>query len=115
MGFLQAPSLAQAATAAILRSGYLSQRRAGEGNSFAVDLSSDRVRRAEWLLDGVRHGQSLGALLEISSGSSQMSCPAVTPSVLLPPPMSVRMDEAVSFLPSFASGAGLASRATLAR
>src|SRR5262249_27044335 len=29
----------------------------------AVDLSSQRVRRASWLLAGVRQGQSLGALL----------------------------------------------------
>ncbi|HEY0375615.1 MAG TPA: hypothetical protein VGC87_01505 [Pyrinomonadaceae bacterium] len=63
MGFAQAPSLAHAATAAILRSGYLSHRDEGEGNPFAVNLSSDRVRRAEWLLAGVRQGQSLGALL----------------------------------------------------
>ena len=32
-------------------------------NPFAVDLSSDRVHRAKWLLDGVRQGQPLGALL----------------------------------------------------
>jgi hypothetical protein len=30
---------------------------------FAVDLSSDRVRRAVWLLDGVRNGYELGDLL----------------------------------------------------
>src|SRR5438034_1367726 len=63
MGFLQAPSMTHAATAAVLRSGYLSHLHEGEGNPFAVDLSSDRVRRAEWLLQGVRQGQSLGALL----------------------------------------------------
>lgn len=63
MGFVQAPSLAHATTAAILRSGYLSHLDEGDGNSFAINLSSDRVRRAEWLLAGVRQGQSLGALL----------------------------------------------------
>lgn len=62
-GFLQAPSVTHAATAAILRSGYLSHLDQGQGNPFAVDLSSDRVRRAEWLLQGVRQGQPLGALL----------------------------------------------------
>jgi hypothetical protein len=62
-GFLQAPSLTHAATAAILRSGYLAHLDEGQGNSFAVNLSSDRVRRAEWLLQGVRQGQPLGALL----------------------------------------------------
>src|SRR5262249_44017570 len=35
-----------------------------DGDSpFAVDLSSDRVHRAKWLLDGVRQGQPLAALL----------------------------------------------------
>lgn len=63
-GHIQAPSLAQAATLAVLRSGYLA-RRAEDGSDgpFAVDLSSERVHRAQWLLDGVRQGQSLGALL----------------------------------------------------
>ena len=49
-------------TAAILRAGYQTHRAAGEG-AMAVDLSSARVRLALWLLDGVRQGQPLGALL----------------------------------------------------
>jgi hypothetical protein len=61
-GFVHAPSLNQAAAAAILRSGHLSLRE-GSGGLFDVDLSSRRVRTAEWLLDGIRQGQSLGALL----------------------------------------------------
>jgi hypothetical protein len=64
-GFVHAPSLAQAATAAILRSGYLSHPPAAEDGThpFAIDLSSDRVRLAQWLIDGVRQGQPLGVLL----------------------------------------------------
>ncbi len=61
-GYVQAPSLAHAATAAILRSGYLSHEANGS-NAFAVDLSSERVRTALWLLDGVRQGQPMAALL----------------------------------------------------
>ena len=64
-GFTHAPSLAHAATVAVLRSGHLTHS-AGEsanGNLLAIDLSSERVRLAEWLLDGVRQGQPLGALL----------------------------------------------------
>jgi hypothetical protein len=34
-----------------------------ESSPFAIDLSSRRVRDAKWLLDGVRQGQPLGALL----------------------------------------------------
>src|SRR5262249_507976 len=64
-GYVHAPSLAHAATAAVLRSGYLAHQQDGErGESpFAVDPSSDRVHRAKWMLDGVRQGQWLGGLL----------------------------------------------------
>ena len=63
-GFVHTPSLTQASTVAILRSGHL----AHSGNQMpndllAIDLSSERVRLATWLLDGVRQGQPLGALL----------------------------------------------------
>lgn len=61
-GFIHAPSLNQATTAAILRSGSLS-RKDEAGDLFDIDLSSRRVRVAEWLLDGVRQGQPLGVLL----------------------------------------------------
>lgn len=63
-GYLQAPSLTHAATAGVLRSGYLTHNpdTAGTG-ALAVDLSSARVRQALQLLDGVRQGQPLGALL----------------------------------------------------
>jgi septal ring factor EnvC (AmiA/AmiB activator) len=62
-GFMHAPSLNQAATAAVLRSGYRALPGEQDTRPFAVDLSSRRVRLAEWLLDGVRAGQPLGALL----------------------------------------------------
>jgi hypothetical protein len=65
-GFVHTPSLTQASTAAILRSGHLTH--AGGANQtpndlLAIDLSSERVRLATWLLDGVRQGQPLGGLL----------------------------------------------------
>lgn len=65
-GFIHAPSLSQATTAAILRSAHLthaSQAPEGEDHPLQIDMSSRRVREARWLLDGVRNGQSLGALL----------------------------------------------------
>lgn len=65
-GYIHAPSLAHATTAAILRSGYL-VRRSGDtlsdSNALAINLSSDRIRLASHLVDGVRGGQSLGTLL----------------------------------------------------
>lgn len=64
-GFVLAPSLGQAGTAAMLLSGHLSHRDSSteSGQAFAVDLSSERASLALWLLDGVRQGQPLGALL----------------------------------------------------
>jgi hypothetical protein len=62
-GFIHAPSLAQAATAAVLRSGHLTHEKVEDGKLLAIDMSSSRVRLAKWLCDGVRAGQPLGALL----------------------------------------------------
>ena len=63
-GYVHAPSLAQAATAAVLRAGHLAHAaRDPNAGALAVDLSSSRIRLALGLLDGVREGQSLGALL----------------------------------------------------
>jgi len=61
-GYIHAPSLGQAATAAVLRSGHLAHV-GGPDEPLALDLSSRRVRLALALLDGVRAGQPLGALL----------------------------------------------------
>ena len=61
-GFVHAPSMAHAVTAAVLRSGWLAHGGGGD-DSAAVDVSSARVRAAAWLLDGVRQGQDLGDLL----------------------------------------------------
>lgn len=62
-GFVHAPSMTQAATGAVLRSGYLSHLGGDEDTLLSIDLSSDRVRNALYLLSGVRRGQPLGALL----------------------------------------------------
>jgi len=61
-GYVHAPSLAHATTAAVLRSGYLTHRDGAQA-AMAIDLTSDRVRLGLHLLEGVRSGQSLGALL----------------------------------------------------
>lgn len=63
-GFIHAPSMAHAATAALLRNAHLGHDGMAQANGpFAIDLSSRRLRDARWLLDGVRQGQPLGALL----------------------------------------------------
>lgn len=60
--FIHAPSLAQAATAAVLRSGHLAHADSGH-RALELDLTSDRIRTALSLLDGVAQGQPLAALL----------------------------------------------------
>lgn len=63
-GFIHAPSMTHAATAALLRNAHLGASGVPQPDSpFAIDLSSRRLRDATWLLDGVRQGQPLAALL----------------------------------------------------
>ena len=62
-GFIHAPTLNQAAAAGVLRSAHLSHAGTPSDGALAIDLSSRRVCLAMELLDGVRAGQPLGALL----------------------------------------------------
>jgi hypothetical protein len=62
-GFVLAPSFEQARTAAILRNGYMTHKGTDDEGLLSLDISSDRVRKALYLLDGVRQGQNLSALL----------------------------------------------------
>jgi hypothetical protein len=62
-GYVHAPSLAQATTAAVLRSGERTHAGTATGRLLGIDLSSRRARIARHILDGVRAGQGLGALL----------------------------------------------------
>jgi hypothetical protein len=62
-GFTHAPSLNHAAAAALLRSAYLSHASPAQADIFSVNLSSERVRRAEFILEGMRNGQPVEALL----------------------------------------------------
>ncbi|HEX6347299.1 hypothetical protein [Umezawaea sp.] len=62
-GYVHTPSPAHARTAAVLRAGYLANADPAKATVFAVNLSSERVRLALTIADGMRQGQSLGALL----------------------------------------------------
>lgn len=62
-GYVHAPSLNQAVTAAVLRNAYLSNASATNPDAFKVNLSSERVRMAMSIIEGMQQGQSLGALL----------------------------------------------------
>ena len=62
-GYIHAPSLNQAVTAAVLRNGYLSNAAPENPETLSINLSSERVRLALSFIEGMRNGQSLGALL----------------------------------------------------
>jgi hypothetical protein len=62
-GYIHAPSVNHGAAAAVIRSVHLAHAAAGHGEAFSVDLSSARVRTALDLVDGIRQGQPLAALL----------------------------------------------------
>jgi hypothetical protein len=62
-GFVHAPSLTHAVTAAVLRNAYLTHAEPARADLMSVNLSSARVRSALDYLDGLRSGQELAALL----------------------------------------------------
>ncbi|HSM88025.1 MAG TPA: hypothetical protein VLT16_17855 [Candidatus Limnocylindrales bacterium] len=62
-GYIHAPSLNHAAAAAILKNAYKVNASPANPDAMAVNLSSDRVRRAMEVLEGIRNGQTLPALL----------------------------------------------------
>jgi hypothetical protein len=63
-GFIHGPSIPHANAAAVLRAGFLAAQASGANSGeLSVNLSSDRVRVALSLIEGIRNGQSLGALL----------------------------------------------------
>ena len=68
-GFVHAHSLDHAATAAVLRSGFLANATPAQPDLMAVNISSERMRLAQSVIQGVRHGQTLGALLGYRLGA----------------------------------------------
>src|SRR5579871_4473965 len=68
-GYVQAPSMAHAATAAVLRNAYLTHLGDKDPTAagttappYAIDLSSAQVRMGRFVLDSVRNGQPVGAV-----------------------------------------------------
>lgn len=62
-GYVHAPSINHALTAAVLRNAYISNASRDEAEPFKVNLSSERVRLAISIIEGIQQGQSLAALL----------------------------------------------------
>lgn len=63
--YIIAPSINQAITAAIMRSSYVNSLKNGEARNYdmSVNLSSERVRSAIRIIEGIQNGLSLGAIL----------------------------------------------------
>ena len=93
-GWIHAPSTRHAVAAGMLRSAHLSHLPstgpAGAGGPFAIDLSSVRLQSAAHVIDGVRQGQQLGALIgyqiergltEARLGRLQLSLRTIAPLV----------------------------------
>jgi hypothetical protein len=93
-GFVHAPSQTHATAAAMLANGYLTHRPHLGRHPFAIELTSSRVRLALWLLDGVRRGQPLGALLgyRFERGLHERRSPPQ-------PPLDVYVDDFRRFAP----------------
>jgi hypothetical protein len=62
-GYIHGPSINHAVAAAVLRNAYLTHADQENATHFSVNLTSERVRTALSLLEGIRNGQELGALL----------------------------------------------------
>jgi hypothetical protein len=64
-GYIHAPSIDHATTAAVLRAGYESHKlnTGSPEDTLALKINSDRVRKTLYYLEGVNNGQELGALL----------------------------------------------------
>ena len=85
-GFVHAPSIGHASAAALLRNAYLSHATPEQAEPFAINLSSERVRRAQFILEGMRNGQPIEALLgyQFERGLHDRSSASAASGVALP-------------------------------
>ncbi len=61
--YIHAPSAMHGVTAAVLKNAYLSHADGENPERMSINLTSNRVRKALWLLDGIRQGQAINVLL----------------------------------------------------
>jgi hypothetical protein len=83
-GYVHAPTLNHATAAAVLRNGYLTHASPSDRELMNVNLSSERVRRAMYLIDGIRNGQPVEVLLgyQFERGLHEWSTRLVNPVIL---------------------------------
>jgi hypothetical protein len=62
-GIIHTPGAAQAVASSVFKNSFLAHEQEVESNPFTINLTSDRVQKSQFLLDGIRQGQQLEALL----------------------------------------------------
>ncbi len=62
-GYIHAPSINQAVAGAVMLSGYKDRADSNMEDPLSINLSSERVRAALDIMDGIRNGQNLSVLL----------------------------------------------------
>lgn len=62
-GFILAPTVNHAATAAFLKSAYTARSSNDNPDLLSVNISSERMRKASFILDGIRNGQPIETLI----------------------------------------------------
>ena len=84
-GYVHAPSLNHAGTAAVLRSGHMAGVERGDPGALAVDLTSERVRLALGVLEGIRNSNTNGSSWPATRRIAGCSSSARFPDPMPPP------------------------------
>lgn len=62
-GMIHTPGVAQTVASTVFKNSFLSHNHEVLSNPFTINLTSDRLQKGQFLLDGIRQGQQLEALL----------------------------------------------------
>ncbi len=62
-GIIHTPGAAQAVASSVFKNSFLAHEQEVESNPFTINLTSVRTQKSQFLLDGIRQGQELEALL----------------------------------------------------
>ncbi len=62
-GIIHTPGAAQTVAMSVFKNSFLAHEQEVESNPFTINLTSDRIQKSRFLLDGIRQGQQLEALL----------------------------------------------------
>ena len=62
-GIIHTPGVAQTIASSVFKNSFLSHNDEEQSNPFTVNLTSDRIQKGRFLLEGMRQGQQLEALL----------------------------------------------------